>query len=219
MQTAQWKTFVTQFVLLSVRQRRAGMALLHGIAPQEAVVALLENVVRQRLACPACHTAHLHRHGHAHGLQRYRCVPCGRTFNALTARRHPRARRCPRPAGECLSQPLARLAAALSWCRQPLSAALPGVALDTRCAAHPLAASITESNAGRLPTLDGDIAKKNAPRRARCVTSERCRYSLASAFTLRWLGTASGSGLLVSTDSTVVEAAALLPSRKTTPPR
>ena len=85
MQTAQWKTFVTQFALLSVRQRRAGMALLRGIAPQEAaVVALLENVARQRLHCPACHAEHLHRHGHAHGLQRYRCVPCGRTFNALT---------------------------------------------------------------------------------------------------------------------------------------
>jgi transposase-like protein len=46
-------------------------------------LALLESVARQRLHCPACQSTHCH-HGHAHGLQRYRCVPCGRTFNALS---------------------------------------------------------------------------------------------------------------------------------------
>ncbi|MGK5039332.1 IS1595 family transposase [Janthinobacterium sp. GB1R12] len=84
MQTGQWNTFIAQFAALNRRQRLAGIALLRGSAPQDAAVALVESVARQRLHCPACNSNHAHRHGHAHGLQRYRCVPCGRTFNALT---------------------------------------------------------------------------------------------------------------------------------------
>ena len=84
MLSAEWTIFIAQFASLSARQRQDGIALLRGNAPQQATIALIEDVARQRLACPACHSAHVHRHGHAHGLQRYRCVPCGRTFNALT---------------------------------------------------------------------------------------------------------------------------------------
>ena len=84
MQPAQWRTFIAQFAELNRRQRLAGIALLHGAASQDVAVALIESVARQRLHCPACNSNHAHRHGHAHGLQRYRCVPCGRTFNALT---------------------------------------------------------------------------------------------------------------------------------------
>jgi transposase-like protein len=37
-----------------------------------------------RPSCPACGHPQCHRCGHANGLQRYRCVACGRSFNALT---------------------------------------------------------------------------------------------------------------------------------------
>ena len=84
MRPDEWITLIAQFARLSRRQRQAGIALLRGNSPHDATIALLESVALPRLACPACHSAHLHRHGHAHGLQRYRCVPCGRTFNALT---------------------------------------------------------------------------------------------------------------------------------------
>ena len=84
MQPAEWKTFIAQFAALSRHQRLASTALLRGVGSQNAAVALVESVARQRLHCPACNSSHAHRHGHAHGLQRYRCVPCGRTFNALT---------------------------------------------------------------------------------------------------------------------------------------
>ncbi|AYM76255.1 ISXO2-like transposase domain protein [Janthinobacterium sp. HH103] len=84
MQPAEWKTFIAQFAVLNRRQRQASTALLRGAGSQNAAVALIESVARQRLHCPACNSSHAHRHGHAHGLQRYRCVPCGRTFNALT---------------------------------------------------------------------------------------------------------------------------------------
>ncbi|MGK5036829.1 IS1/IS1595 family N-terminal zinc-binding domain-containing protein, partial [Janthinobacterium sp. LB3P118] len=72
MQSAQWKTFIAQFTALSQRQRLASIALLRGAASQDAAVALVESVARQRLHCPACNSSHAHRHGHAHGLQRYR---------------------------------------------------------------------------------------------------------------------------------------------------
>ena len=84
MQHAKWIRFIAQFAQLSRRQRQAGIALLRGNTPHDATVALLESEAQPHLACPACHSSHAHRHGHAHGLQRYRCVPCGRTFNALT---------------------------------------------------------------------------------------------------------------------------------------
>ncbi|TNC76024.1 IS1595 family transposase [Janthinobacterium lividum] len=84
MRSAEWISFIAQFGQLNRRQRQAGIALLNGNAPHDTTVVLLESVAQPRLVCPACGSAHLHRHGHAHGLQRYRCVPCGRTFNALT---------------------------------------------------------------------------------------------------------------------------------------
>jgi transposase-like protein len=84
MQPAEWKTFIAQFAALSRRQRLASTALLRRAESQNAAVALVEGLARQRLHCPACNSSHAHRHGHAHGLQRYRCVPCGRTFNALS---------------------------------------------------------------------------------------------------------------------------------------
>ena len=37
-----------------------------------------------RPACPHCGNARCYRSGHANGLQRYRCLACGRSFNALT---------------------------------------------------------------------------------------------------------------------------------------
>jgi len=84
MQPAEWIRFIAQFAQLNRRQRQAGIALLCGNGPHDVTVTLLENATQARLGCPACQSCHLHRHGHAHGLQRYRCVSCGRTFNALT---------------------------------------------------------------------------------------------------------------------------------------
>ena len=87
MRPAQWQAFTAMFVQLSHHQRHASIQLLSGTVQQEAVITLIEQTAHARaahLACPACHSTHCHRHGQAHGLQRYRCVPCGRTFNCLT---------------------------------------------------------------------------------------------------------------------------------------
>jgi hypothetical protein len=65
MRPAEWISFTAQFSHLSIRQWPAGIALLHGNAPHDATVALLESVAQPRLACPTCPSHHLHRHGHA----------------------------------------------------------------------------------------------------------------------------------------------------------
>jgi transposase-like protein len=47
----------------------------------------VRQIIEERQAapeCPHCGAAHIRRYGKEHGLQRYRCVACGRTFNALT---------------------------------------------------------------------------------------------------------------------------------------
>ena len=75
--------FSAQLAKLSQRQRAGMAALLNRSLLQEKTAALIEaSAVRRH--CPHCHSAHLHRHGHAAGLQRYRCANCARTFNALT---------------------------------------------------------------------------------------------------------------------------------------
>ena len=84
MRPDQWQAFIAQFAQLSPRQRIAGADLLRHGAPQDAAIRLIEQTAQAQLHCPACKASHFHRHGHAHGLQRYRCMPCGRTFNALS---------------------------------------------------------------------------------------------------------------------------------------
>ncbi|WP_312436920.1 IS1595 family transposase [Janthinobacterium sp.] len=84
MQSDQWQAFIAQFAQLSHRQRKASADLLRNGAQQETVICLIEQAAQAQLHCPACNSFHFYRHGHEHGLQRYRCVPCGRTFNALS---------------------------------------------------------------------------------------------------------------------------------------
>src|SRR5450830_1338755 len=93
MQAAKWQAWLAQFAELSQHQRLQSMELLRGAPPGQAATALIEGTAQARLCCPACRSRHVHRHGHANDLQRYRCVPCGKTFNALTGT--PLAQRVP----------------------------------------------------------------------------------------------------------------------------
>lgn len=45
---------------------------------------LIEAPQEQKRTCPHCESNHIYRHGKSDGLQRYRCVDCGKTYNALT---------------------------------------------------------------------------------------------------------------------------------------
>ena len=50
----------------------------------DEVQKLLEQKLIDELKCPHCGDVHIHLHGVARGLQRYKCLDCKSTFNALT---------------------------------------------------------------------------------------------------------------------------------------
>ena len=56
---------------------------LADIAQPAQCFALIE-AAAGRPPCPHCACSHCHRSGKANGLQRYRCLGCGSTYNALT---------------------------------------------------------------------------------------------------------------------------------------
>ena len=45
---------------------------------------LIDGQFQADVKCPHCTAQCIHRHGMARGLQRYKCLSCARTFNALT---------------------------------------------------------------------------------------------------------------------------------------
>ncbi len=83
MKPRQFKLFIEQAASLSRRQRVDLAEVLHRGLRQEHTTALIEAGGTPR-ACPHCRSLRLHRDGRADGLQRYRCVDCTRSFNALT---------------------------------------------------------------------------------------------------------------------------------------
>jgi transposase-like protein len=54
-----------------------------GLAHPAECIALIEQAARGR-PCPRCACPRAHRCGQASGLQRFRCLGCGRSYNALT---------------------------------------------------------------------------------------------------------------------------------------
>src|SRR5271157_5112708 len=69
---------------LTAAQAEKVAAALHRRSDGDAVRQTIEQRVSEARKCPRCGAAHIRRYGVEHGLQRHRCVGCGRTFNALT---------------------------------------------------------------------------------------------------------------------------------------
>ena len=69
---------------LNWSQRREVMQRLKDAQAGQEAQAVVEERLQVLRFCPHCAGAHVVRHGMAHGLQRYRCRGCGKTFNALT---------------------------------------------------------------------------------------------------------------------------------------
>lgn len=67
---------------LSLSQREALLRVLS--SPATAPGALLDSGEAGRARCPHCDGAQVSKWGSAHGLARYRCRDCRRSFNALT---------------------------------------------------------------------------------------------------------------------------------------
>lgn len=65
-------------------QRRVVAAELAALDAQPVSTRIVEGRFAVVAACPHCKAERVSRHGHANGLQRYRCGTCGKTFSALT---------------------------------------------------------------------------------------------------------------------------------------
>jgi transposase-like protein len=81
-ESGKFKQFIEQAATLTRGQWADLADLVNRSSLLEKTTALIEAAARG--ACPHCRSVRLHRHGHAHGLQRYRCLDCRRSFNALT---------------------------------------------------------------------------------------------------------------------------------------
>jgi transposase-like protein len=84
MKAAAFQALIGGLAELSARQRETLVRLLSAPPPEEAVVALLESNNAEPRQCPHCAGQRLLAWGKSHGLPRYRCGDCRRTFNALT---------------------------------------------------------------------------------------------------------------------------------------
>jgi len=69
---------------LSAMQRRIVAAELAALDAQSVVAVIIEGRFATGASCPHCTAKRVIRHGHANGLQRYRCRDCCKTFSALT---------------------------------------------------------------------------------------------------------------------------------------
>ena len=69
---------------MSPSQRKIVATELEALDAQPASTTIVEGRFAGEIACPHCNTAGAVRHGHANGLQRYRCRECRKTFTALT---------------------------------------------------------------------------------------------------------------------------------------
>jgi transposase-like protein len=69
---------------LTKRQASKVVALLEQVSAEVRAAQILEKAATANLECPGCRSGAFYRHGQAHGLQRYRCIDCSKTFNSLT---------------------------------------------------------------------------------------------------------------------------------------
>ena len=83
MQVRQFEQFLQRLSSLTRRQRGRLLDLLQSAAGLDRVLEIVEQPGTP-LCCPHCQAHKPYRHGHAHGLQRYRCRNCDRTFNLLS---------------------------------------------------------------------------------------------------------------------------------------
>jgi len=84
MDASTFDAFLDQIEDFSRVQCARMLSMLTARVEKARAADVVEAAVAGKLGCPRCHGKHLYRHGHANGLQRFRCRTCARTFNSLT---------------------------------------------------------------------------------------------------------------------------------------
>ena len=84
MDARAFEMFVGLLSTLTTRQMGTVLTFLDHLSAKFKAADILEKAAASNLECPGCRSRVFHRHGQADGLQRYRCVACSKTFNALT---------------------------------------------------------------------------------------------------------------------------------------
>ena len=84
MKNKDFSQLLLQITEMDHRQRSALQDCLSHLSDETQVIESIESKFDADGKCPFCSHDHYYRHGFASGLQRYRCISCQRTFNALT---------------------------------------------------------------------------------------------------------------------------------------
>ena len=93
MRNEEFELFLSMVARLDVEQKQRLEAALSGGGDEAVVTELLEARLGPEPACPHCRAEGSRPWGRSHGLRRFRCAACGRTFNALTGTPLARLRR------------------------------------------------------------------------------------------------------------------------------
>lgn len=81
MRTEDFSHWLGKVPDLTLAQRQQAIECLSQEQPLAEVIAAITD---PQLLCPHCHHPHCGHWGRAHGLPRYHCGACGKTFNAVT---------------------------------------------------------------------------------------------------------------------------------------
>jgi transposase-like protein len=84
MNKVDFKGLVHRLDELSPDQREAIRGVLDQLSKKDGMAELAALFAAKCSSCPHCGETKLYRHGQAHGLPRYRCRTCSKTFNPLT---------------------------------------------------------------------------------------------------------------------------------------
>lgn len=84
MKDSEFNKFLADIPALSKDQHQRLTQALQQWTDTRPVTELLNERVNDRPRCPHCDSGKVQRWGRSGGLRRYRCKPCGKTFNPLT---------------------------------------------------------------------------------------------------------------------------------------
>jgi transposase-like protein len=78
------KDILNNIQQLNHSERELLKKYLHDITDSDKIIDLIESRQDNNHHCPYCNKEKIYKHGKSAKLQRYKCLNCGKTFNALT---------------------------------------------------------------------------------------------------------------------------------------